>query len=595
MITWLETVAPQTTRSVSQNHAFVADFAYFPRTGGGTTTEFANWSRTEALDSQTDVVDYGGGLSTYTTVFKTYSVLGTTNSSSQIVSTSNIVSGEWSYTVKSLLEITTTETTRPYTFSQVGQTSTQTTVYTTGTTVYATASDITKTVTSETSQAKTTLFTTATQSAASSYVTTTTFAGSIIDTPIHATALQAEANEVIWVAQTSAATNCTGVSAARLLAQSTTKTTIMPWTQTIEAISAHPTNTYTIVNSLESGSMVYEIAGWNYTVSTTVAFFDALPHQTEEVEYRTPVSIIPSTVNYTVASAQTLTICGSHEIATFITSVISTIVGFTAGSSYKESAATTMTFTRNRPLDTVSQYTTSDSTSFSLATQRNYDSFSATHQRTTIAYPIQNITVIDDTFCASHIERFNGVADQSGNIGIGYSCTVNFGNISGITASRSRGVVALLPTQVTADDGEHELTISGLGVTYRPTSATQTYALTLQTFGNPQRNFDFAPESFLFSRFDPDGLGASETGYRTTKRGVYWNGSATQSFNDIASSYTLGDPVGWLEPISGISAAVTIPYEGGGVRYGQNQIWWTASRSHFRTAALTEDAAYSAP
>lgn len=596
MITWLETVAPQTARSTSRTETIVAPFGFEISTVYRVLTTFQNWSKSETLSLATSsFLD-----TTYTQSRKTLSVLGTTTSTSAVSSGSAFkdLTLESYFTVKSVFETTTTQTTRPYTFNQVGSTTSQTTFYTTATTESG------KT-TATTQSAATTIFTTGSQSAQSTHIVTTTASGSVINTPMHATVVQAEAGEVIWVANTSAATDVSGVFAASAVATSTTKTTIHPVTHTVDAVAADPSSTFTVANNLSSGSIARKSPNWSQTMSSTVENYNALPNKTVEVEFRTPVILVNATAQYTAQNAQTLTITGQAETQALIATRPTTISGFTAGSSYEQSVQTTMTMTKHRQKETVEVFTTSTegtpgnattyftngTTSISYTTA-NKGTTGVTNGQTVFSTIKQSVQMFLQSANNSWIEAYHGARGSNGEIAVGYSCSVNFGNIQNLAALQSRDVYAMFPRQTTNDSNNFELSFSGLSVTYKHTSATETSSLVVSTFGTPQRNFKFGQNVSLLSGIRPDGLGESETAYRTIQRGAYWNGSTTLSFAAVASSYTNGQSVGWLEPISGISAATATATNGGNT---PNQIWWTTSRnSHQSNSVLTQAAAYSA-
>jgi hypothetical protein len=512
-----------------------------------------------------------------------YAVLGTTNSTASTVSGNNFENTTEivSVTIKALFETTTTQTTRPYTFSPVGQTTTQTTNYTTATSTDGpTTSSLQKTTT--------TLWTAAVQSTQSSYIATTTFLGSDINTPIYATVVQAEENEVLWVADTSAATDLSGIIAASQVAQSTTKTTIFPWTETFLAQSVDPQSTYTVSNAKIGGLLAHQVPIWSETVTTSVTYYEHLPHYTEMVEHRTPVSIVGATHEYTVREDQTLTIVGADQTLTLLASIPTTAIGFTAGSSYSLSQPTTITYTEIRQQKTaeVSTYTNS-LTLFPFTSETNSTEEGLTYTITTYREMPQAICVFYDFAPSSRCyEGYFGVVGSNGEIAVGYSCNPNFGPIEKVVALCSRNVFSLFPSTFINDNGQNQLTVSGLSITYRPITETQTSSFVLETFGTPERNYFDAAEDNVLSGLKPGSLGASETIYKTTRRGVYWNGLTTQSFNNVASSYRSGSSFGWIEPISGISADTLPPPL-------QNQIYWTVSRNgHQGLNQLTQGGAY---
>ena len=340
-------------------------------------------------------------------------------------------------------------------------------------------------------------------------------------------------------------------------------------------------------------------------MSSTVENYNALPNETVEIEFRTPVNLANATAQYTAQSAQTLTIAGQAETQTLIATRPTTISGFTAGSSYEQSVQTTMTLTRRRQKETAVVSSTSttrgggnETISFVngsiLISYEGTDisQTGVTNGVTTFSTIKQSIQTFSQSQNNSWIEAYHGVFGSNGEIAVGYSCSVNFGNIQNLAVLQSRDVYAMFPRQTTNNSNNFELSFSGPSVTYKHTSATETSSLVASTFGTPQRNFKFGQDASLFSGIAPDGLGGSETAYRTTQRGAYWNGSTTLSFAVVASSYTNGQSVAWLEPISGISAATITATNG---KNTPNQIWWTTSRnSHQSNSVLTQAAAYSA-
>jgi hypothetical protein len=124
MISWETTVAPQTSFSGStersdirrQNPGGGASITWSDR---ATTTSSYNWSRTEYYSTLNGQLNPGGPVFGNTSTGYV-SVLGTTNSTQ----------GD-SYTLRSVMNITSTETTHEYTYRATGTETVETTAHTT--------------------------------------------------------------------------------------------------------------------------------------------------------------------------------------------------------------------------------------------------------------------------------------------------------------------------------------------------------------------------------------------------------------------------------------------------------------------------------
>jgi hypothetical protein len=592
MITWLDTfdgLNLETARSIKKLHRTTDLFGDI---GYGTTSEFENSSRSENLETIINI-DSDGGETLITRLG--IAIRGTTNSTITAVNRTSI-------TVKDLFSTTTTEKTRPYTFEKTGQTSTETTVYTTS------QFENNPTTATTTTQA-TTIFTTATNSLQSVYVDTTTFDGTFFTTPAIATILQAEEGQVIWVANTSAALNRLDIVAATQFATSTTRTTITPWTETVVAELANIRSSSTWENPLFFRNIEFQdLEGLLGATSTQIIAFNSLPNQTEVIFFDELITALRNTnVLDQIAQQENFNIAGGIDIFTRFSSAETTVTGFYGASSFRQRISTSTSFTRYRSTDIGSIFSSTQSgTALFTDSTTSFERYETT-ALTAIRQRPQDVTMYygPDFFNRSedtNIDAFNGVATPNNQIAAGYSCSVDFGYLPEITALQSRGVVTILPTEVTADDEKHELTISGLSVTYRATSATQTQFLILEPFGAPQRtgsrkiDFTLLSNAIINPIFIPNKLGISETAYRTTARGAYWNGSFTESFNHIASTYTEGQSFAWNIPISYISANTDYSEVFLNAPRLANQIWWTTSRnSHVDFSLLTREEAYERP
>lgn len=618
MITWATTVAPQTESSHSYGYyslrpANPGAAASITWTDRGSSTSWQNWSLTTYSTYKTDA--YAGGINASSS--DSYqSVLGTTNSTTFKVSTNGegfAVSHEYGYTLLSVLSATSTETTREYTYRKTGTSESSYTYPVT--TVFDTV-----TFTTGTEASATTVTTTAVGTTQESCISTTTAADTIC-TPILATVVVADKGEVIWAVNSIAATGMGGLSAATALGTTVTRTTIMPWTQTVVAPQGKSTQTTALSLPLVSQSITYASEQYTQTETTTVTNYNSLPHESESTlvgTYETDATHL----DHTILSAETITATVSKLTET----IVATSHAAMAATRHQSALTTTITATATHTREATQEYAETSTwsetyeinaisgTNNTPYTWQGIQSHTTSNNLTTFANTPQAATMIAPLNGAVSRSRDfrEGVYDDGGVAG-GYSCQP-IGLVYGIFPEVSRSVSSVMPTitpylttyeaSYEADDGEGgtypgtypeaseagTMTVSGLSVTIQPSSATgtnstATESFELQPFGSGRLRSIGAETK---SAINGTSLGASESVYQTLAAGVYSEGTSTFSTSGGCHSWGLGGD----SQATPIALSYVTPTT---VRDGASPIWWTVSRnSHPSITDLTGAGAYSA-
>ena len=600
MITWATTVAPQTEAfsfsSVSQvRPANPGAGASITVTRTGAATFRTIWSKT-IYNTVGEIVFGGAGNTEY--------VLGTTNSTSWQTNSDGAEVNP-SITVRSVVNQTSTQTTREYTYHP---TSTSTTAVTT---LGSTVSDSITTVGSfiPTTETYTSTFSGTVSTASETCLTTTTAALETVATPIFATVIVADKNEVIWVANTTAATALSGIRAASAVATSTTRTTIMPWTPTVTAVQANSTETTVVNLSAILAQFSYSQTAFAAFTETVIEDYESLPHKSM-TDAGFSRSLSATQISATVAEAQTITVTKNTGSETLYVLSSTTARAFANGSSFSSNGTTTGTIERQHTVPTA-ESSTSSFTEEVIAynvpetwdnseedwTQYTWTaSFksSTSNSLTDFARQSQGITTSVAVASTSYEARA-GVVDSTGGISLGYSLDSTLGTGFGATLV-SRYASSAWPTSgeftQSGETRNNSASFSKLSVSlsFRTSTATTPSTSTtavLSPFG-AALSVRSGPSAWR-SALNPPGLGKSETVFITLPRGVYSANGSTFSTTGQTTSFYSGDttssavplPVSFIVPVTGLADA--------------DKIWWTVSRnSHESIAGLTAASAYSA-
>ena len=606
MITWATTVAPQTTAVTCQTTSEVRPAG--PGAQGSITqtsyirsTASEMWSQT--VTSAIAVINPREVDATVTN--SGFTILGTTDST--IWATNDLGNPtNGSVTRRSVVNQTSTQTTREYTYRT---TQTQTSAATTlGSTVIdgntTVGSFVPTTLTYTSTFTEGTIFTTN-----ESCLSTTTVTAETVATPIFATVIVADKNEVIWVADTTAATNLSGLRAASAVATSTTRTTIMPWTATVAAMQANTTETTAVGLPLISTVIPYSAVVSAAFSSTVVQDYQFLPHQTSVLPGSSR-SLSATSLSTTLAPAETIVKTKSAGTETILVASVTTARAFVNGSSFATSASRTGTISREHTLPTAesSTYTmteevvaysipetwtdTSEWTEYTWTASYQY---TTSNSLTTFARLSQGIATSTAEPLTSYEARV-GVVESDGNLSLGYTLNSTLGSGFGAT-SVSRHASSAWPssgefTTLYPETGEPtnvSVNVSRLSVSVSfpgPISTTTT-TTRLSAFGSAL-SVQNGPGQWR-SALSPAGLGKSETLFATLPEGVYSTGTVTFSTSGKTASFASGETSSSAAPlpVSFIAPAHSLA--------GANKIWWTVSRnSHPSMAALTAAAAYSA-
>jgi hypothetical protein len=588
MISWEVSADPQTQFSGLNSNSDIRPSnpgggASITVTNTGVTTISSMWSRSHTISQG---ISFGAGYGGNTLV-----VLGTTNSTIEATNSDGVTTGS-SVTVKSTLNITSTQTNRQYTYTYRA-TGTQTTA----TTAYATTLVGSAKSTTFVSTGQAVLTTTAegTEIGTETCIATTTGADTIA-TPERATVYAAEANEIIWVANNTAATDLSALVAASFVATSTTRATVQPWYNLVTAIQANTTETTQVVLPQISASFSYaSSAGANYT-RNEVDNTNELPHQTTAVN-AVSRQTVAANLAFTIKPQETITVTKSTLTETLCAESSTTATAFLNGSSYRTSTTISQTYTRLAAPVTVESSTYSET--FDVIAYANNDTdqeytwtgtfFSTTSNSLTTSVQKQGVTTSLQSAAKSY-ERKQGMVDSAGSLALGYSLATNLGEAGSFALPLllpvSRGASSLSPATFTFGDESASATFSELSATLSFTNGSST-TLTLQPFGSPLPSYS-GPTSFS-SVADPASLGQSETLYVTIPRGVYSTQGGTFSTTGKTTSATRGQ---------GTSSAAPLPisfFVGQGQTAYVGQILWTVPRnSHPSSSILTAASAYSA-
>jgi hypothetical protein len=588
MISWEVSADPQTQFSGLSSNSDIRPSnpgagASITVTNTGVTTISSMWSRSHTISQG---ISFGAGYGG-----NTLFVLGTTDSTIEATNSAGVTTGS-SVTVKSTLNITSTQTNREYTYTYraTGTETTETTAYATTlvdsakSTTFVSAEQEVITTTSE-----------ETETGTETCIATTTGADTIA-TPERATVYAAEANEIIWVANNTAATDLSDLVAASFVATSTTRATVQPWYNLVTAIQANTTETTEVILPEISAAFSYASSALaNYT-RNEVDNTNELPHKNIGVN---AVSRRTSATNlaFTIAPEDTITVAKSTLTETYCARSSTTATAFLNGSSYRTSTTISQTYTRLAAPVTVESSTYSET--FDVIAYANDDTdqeytwtgtfFSTTSNSLTTSVEKQGVTTTLQTAAKSY-ERKEGMVDSAGSLAIGYSLSTNLGEAGSFALPLllpvSRGASSLSPATFTFGDESASATFSDLSATLSFTNGSST-TLTLQPFGSPLPSYS-GPTAFA-SVADPASLGQSETLYVTMPRGVYSTQGGTFSTTGQTTLASRGQ---------GTSSAAPLPisfFVGQGQTAYVGQILWTVPRnSHPSSSILTAATAYSA-
>jgi hypothetical protein len=382
----------------------------------------------------------------------------------------------------------------------------------------------------------------------------------------------------------------------------------MPWTATVAAVQANTTETTAVALPLISAAISYSTLAFDALNVTVVEDYEFLPHQTmiEESFSRSPS---PTNTATTLASAETITKTKSAGTETLHVASIATARAFVNGASFFTSATRNGTISREHTLPTAESSTysfTEEVVAYNIpATYANTDEwteytwtasyqYSTSNSLTTFARQKQRIT----TSIASPLTSYEGragVVESNGNVRLGYSIGSTLG--SGFGASlvsryassafpSSGEFVTLYPESGEPTNVSVSVSHLSVSVSFPGLSSTTTTTAQLSPFGEA---LSVQGQGAWQSALDPAGLGTSETIFVTLPEGVYSTGTATfstlgktTSFSSSGASSAAPLPLSFIAPAAALADA--------------NKIWWTVSRnSHPSMAALTQEAAYSAP
>jgi hypothetical protein len=597
MITWATTVAPQT-----EAFSFSSVSEVRPQNPGGgasvtitvtgrATTQII-WSKTIYSTAGSLV---GGGAG------NTESVLGTTNSTSYQTN-SDEAEVNPSITVRSVVNQTSTETTRQYTYRPTATGTTATT------TLGSTASGTITTLGSfiPTTETYTSTFSGTVLTATETCLSTTTVAQETVATPIFATVIVADKNEVIWVANTTAATALSGIRAASAVATSTTRTTIMPWTPTVTAVQANSTETTAVNLSAILAQFSYSQTAFAAFTQTEVEDYESLPHKTI-TDGGLSRSLSATQISATVAEAQTITVTKSAGTETRYVESNTTARAFTNGASFSSNGTTTGTIERQHTVPTAESSTfsfTEEVIAYSVPETWDNSEEDWTEYTWTASFQSSTLNSLTDfarqsqgittsvAVASTAYEARSGVVDSTGGIALGYSLNSTLGTGFGATKV-SRHASSAFPSSGEFDQGGTSQNISAsfsklsVSLSFPGSTSTTTTTAVLSPFG-AALSVRAGPSEWR-SALNASGLGKSETVFITLPRGVYSANGSTFSTTGQTTSFASGNtatsavplPVSFIVPVTGLATA--------------DKIWWTASRnSHESLGGLTQAAAYSA-
>jgi len=426
-------------------------------------------------------------------------------------------------------------------------------------------------------------------------------------TPMLATVVQAEESEIIWAIDTSAATEVSAsLQAVENIAATTTKTTIMPWTQTVNAQPADDSETTATSFPESTTSFAFQNTQFTNVEILEVENFNVLPHSfiATQSAKRTTVA---STLQSTVVTAIETGITKASEVVTAYTVVPKTAIGFYGGLSHTSSTLAPTTYTSFRQVDTCLTKTStteeevvavpatylkdSDGNVTSIEYGDSY-TWTATGAQSTIqalttfAYQEQGLSTNSQQIALRRLYR-QGAVDHNFNVGLGYDVPISM-TIDGFTVPVGRGSFSAYPQTFAMADSDGNTTASGtvskLSVTIQTPETTS--SAVFQTNGNANLiEEDIASRS----RIDAAYIGNNETIFRSIPRGVFFSNNSNVSTSGATSSYTKGQIQSpWVKTVSFVGPHVS--------PNTANPLTFSVTRnSHPEHAAITGPDAYQTP
>lgn len=584
MISWTETLAPETSSSYDQSFT---EFLWLPDGVSGfitrslVTTRSQEWSKTESFtessNSQANIgLTYSSG--------RTISVFGAT-------AFTEIVGSERTITVVSTVnKQTSTVRTTNYTTSATGSVAITTSRWTTS--AAGTAPNTSVSFFTENHNTQTTR-TTASGTIEKS-IDATTNDGTVLAAPLRKTIYSANERDSANVIFTAAKTNATAVNnpvIATNVAQSVLAYTLLPNTNTAQMTATLSTATTPSTIAVVSTALtVNSFSVQAYETTSNNGF--VYPNFTQTANASRAIAL-ESAVNFTCASQSLATFTGAPRVITQPISSITTRTAYYLNTSYEQSATTTTTRTRN----TQDHFTTSSST-LQTNTQRTYTlvlgppgnlTFFAegtiTESRFSQSLVTRNTFEIAESGISTSLavrSRWNlleqGAANGTASVAGFYSANFS-GFILGGTALVYPGVTTIFPqthSVFTLDDEEEFIeagtaSISSSAATVTWASATDTFStFNLVAAGNAlpviqstQIRNGAAPPMINQTFVDFIGRGA----YLDQDRNAFTaQGETTERNGDEGTSF--------LEPLTVIVPSIQL----GG------DVVWTVSRNQSQTA-----------
>lgn len=600
MISWEVSADPQTQFSGLNSNSDIRPSnpgggASITVTNTGVTTISSMWSRSHTISQG---ISYGAGYGG-----NTLFVLGTTNSTIEATNSDGATTGS-SVTVKSTINATSTQTTRQYTYHPTTISTTATT--TLGSTVSGTITTLGSFV--PTTETYTSTFSGTVSTSSETCLSTTTVAQETVATPIFATVIMADKNEVIWVANTTAATSTalSGISAASAVATSTTRTTIMPWTPTVTAVQANSTETTAVNLSAILAQFSYSQTASAAFTETVIEDYESLPHKTM-TDAGLSRSLSATQISATVDGAQTITVTKTAGTETRYVESSTTARAFANGASFISNGTTTGTIEREHTVPTAESSTFSDTEEvvayhipetwdnseedWTEYTWTAIFNSSTSNSLTDFARQSQGITT-SVAVASTAYEARSGMVDSTGGISLGYSLNRTLGTGFGATKV-GRYASSAFPSSGEFDQGGTSQNISAsfsklsVSLSFPGSASTTTTTAVLSPFG-AALSVRAGPSEWR-SALNASGLGKSETVFITLPRGVYSANGSTFSTTGETTSFASGNtassavplPVSFIVPVTALADA--------------DKIWWTVSRnSHASLGGLTAASAYSA-
>ena len=612
MITWATTLDPQTSFSAVSSSTGLrrnnpGGGASITDTFSYATTVVSNWSRSATSTEQK--LTTGGEAQSESGA--TVSVLATTDATASATALDRFSESYEAFSTISVRSLffsqTTTQATRSYTYRP-----TTTTSISVAETVSALSGELSTTSTQ--SATATTMTHGSQQSAQSSYATTTTVTNETIATPLAATIVQADYSEVIWAANTSAATSLAGsVVAASAFATTATRTTIFPHTQTTTAISANTEETTSTVLPELSVSLVHDYTEYATATVTLVSQYTVLPHATYSTTTNRETKQA-TTLNSTLLFSEETTWTKSPLTETIWLQSLTTTTSYLGGISFAGSLTTAASATREFQQLTCESSTLSFTEEVEAFSGSDSDGFydghitytwtASTYESTSQAltsFAKQAKGIATSMAMAARSREFaTGVRNATGGIALGYSCPGVSGPVGEFMAPVSRGASNPFPGSYellnTASSTTGTLSIYGLSATLSTPTTTSVGTTTTDTTVTQTALFTTRPGTGLSaasmpsrSAFDASGLGSSETIFHSIPRGVYSSGTTTFSTSGQTSSFSRSNTSSpWVEAITFLRATSS--------ENAANPMTWSVTRnSHSDIGGLTEASNYSAP